>query len=125
MDTRTIILVGLGFLGGVCVVSAIAYVIGKFRSLRSDLESQEHQLYAELERRGNELVEVARDIRGEIQGDVRNLREDIEGIERASMKRDEESERLMCERVNNLSSELDSRMDKHMAKHHPSQATAG
>ncbi len=125
MDTRTIILVGLGFLGGVCVVSAIAYVIGKFRSLRSDLESQVRQLYEEIERRNNELVSVARDIRGEVQGDVRNLKEDIEGVERASKKRDEEGERLMCERLNSLSSELDSRMDKHMAKHHQSQAVAG
>lgn len=129
MDTRTIILVGLGFLGGVCIVSAIAYVIGKFRSLKEEFNSKEHQLYEELARRDKELETVARDIREEINSDLRDtstnaeiLRRDlqsaIEDTNRESHKRDDDNERLMCERINHLASELDSRMDKHMAKHH-------
>ena len=129
MDTRTIILVGLGFLGGVCVVSAIAYVIGKFRSLKEELYTKEHQLYEELVRRDKELETVARDIREEINSDLRDtstnaeiLRRDlqsaIEDTNREFRKRDDENERLMCQRLDNLLSELDSRLDKHMAKHH-------
>jgi hypothetical protein len=118
MDTRTIAWMCLGFLVGGGVVSIIAFVASKFRSLRTDLSAAEHQLYEELLRRDKELETVARDIREEVSIHVRDFNDGISEANREFRRRDDENERLMCQRLDNLLSEIDSRFDKHMAKFH-------
>ena len=113
----------MGFLVGGGVVSIIAFVASKFRSLRTDLSATEHQLYEELLRRDKELETVARDIREEVSILVRDFNDGISEANREFRKRDDENERLMCQRLDNLLSEIDSRFDKHMAKFHARTVT--